>query len=941
MKLHKSLITVFIFCLYCFSLTAQTNTIEIKAKLLEDKQRLFILQKTVFYNNSKDTLTNIFLHNWANSFKNNDTPLGKRFMEDYRMNFYFSKEEDRGYSEINNLTVNYEPTSFKEVKNKPDILEVLLNKKLYPKDSVVISTSYVVKIPNANFTSYGKTKNGYHLRFWYLTPAVYDGDWNTMSNLNMDDLFQEPTNYKIEIDIPENLSLESNLYQYHTKKEGINSYYLIGTEKKDIILSINTPSRFFSFRTHNKEIKTDAFNGKLSKKEITAIIDQQLKFIENYLGKNPHTEFFIDSRTVNKNSLRELYGLPSWLKPFPKAFRWEVSFFKALTKKYIDDALNFNRRKDYWFADGLETFLMMEYMKKYYPDITILGKYSKYWPIKTYNLAQLKQNDKYPFIYQFSARKFFDQPLNTRADSLSNFNRKVVSKYKAGLGFKYLQGFIGDSIFRKTLKQFYQQENFKTTYSNLFTDILQENTSKNLDWFINDYVKTDKKIDYKIKKVRFSKNRDSLLVTIKNKRNVTAPIALYGIQKKNIVTKTWIPGIDSTKTVKIKLGSFNKLALNYEQIYPEHNFLDNFRNVNNSIISKPLQLRFFKDVENPYYNQIFYFPDFKYNLYDGLIMGVTFNNQPIITRNFEFRITPTYSTKSQNFTGSYLFAYNHFFEKSKIYKIRYGISGSNFHYAPELGYNTFYPFITLQFRRNTLRDVGSQFILGRLVYVNKEVAPNTPKTDRDNYKIFNLRYIHSKPNVIHRLQYAVNAEFATNFSKLSTDIRYRQFFDLQRSFDVRFFGGVFTHNNTEGDYFSFGLNRGTDYLFEQNLFGRSESSGIFSQQFVVADGGFKSNFDKPYFANQFIASVNTSVSIWKWAEVYNDFALLKNRGDNAKFFYENGIRLNFVPNIFEFYFPIYTNQGFDITKEAYPAKIKFIITTNLDQIYNFIRRGIL
>ena len=446
---------------------------------------------------------------------------------------------------------------------------------------------------------------------------------------------------------------------------------------------------------------------------------------------------------------------------------------------------------------------------------------------------------------------------------------------------------------------------------------------------------------YKIKKVKFTKNRDSLLVTIKNKRNTTAPAALYGIYKKKIISKTWVTNIDSTKTVKIKLGNFNKLALNYEQIYPEHNSLDNFRNINNNILNKPLQLRFYKDVENPYYNQLFYYPDVKYNLYDGLILGVTFNNQPIIEHNFDFRITPNYSTKSQNLTGSFSLGYNHFFKESSIYKIKYGLSGSNFHYAPELSYNTFYPFFTVQFRRNTLRDVGSRFLLGRLIYVNKEVHKDSIKTLKDNYKVFNLRYVHSKPTVINRLQYAVNAEYSTHFSKLSTDIRFRKFFDEDRSLNLRFFGGLFTHNTTNDNYFSFGLNRGSDYLFEQNLFGRSESSGFFSQQFVIADGGFKSNFDKPYFANQYIASINTSVSIWKWAELYNDVAILKNKNETPNYFYENGIRLNFIPNIFEFYFPIYTNQGFEVTKEAYPSKVKFIITTNLDQIYNFFRRGIL
>ncbi|MDD7913245.1 hypothetical protein [Polaribacter ponticola] len=40
-----------------------------------------------------------------------------------------------------------------------------------------------------------------------------------MSNLNIDDLYENPTNFDIEIDIPKEYVLESNLYQYETKKE--------------------------------------------------------------------------------------------------------------------------------------------------------------------------------------------------------------------------------------------------------------------------------------------------------------------------------------------------------------------------------------------------------------------------------------------------------------------------------------------------------------------------------------------------------------------------------------------------------------------------------------------------------------------------------------------------------------------------------------------------
>jgi hypothetical protein len=921
---------------------SQEHSIKIKAELDTLNHSLNIKQSIIFHNKTETTLHDIYLHNWANSFKNNNTPLGKRFVEDYKKDFYFANENERGYSKIHFIKSEGKDLDAQELREQNDIIQIQLNSPLKPQDSIEINTEYTVKIPVAKFTGYGRTQNAYHLRFWYVTPAVYQNGWNLMSNLNMDDLFEDVADFVIEISIPKKFHLQSNLYQYQTSTEKSNDYYLVGNQRKDIILNINTNAqRFKTFRLKDRVIKTDIYNKRIEYNASNEIIQRQITFIENYIGKHPHTEILVDANTVNKNSLRDLYGIPDWLKPYPENFKWETRFFKALVSKYIDDVLLFNKRDDYWLTDGIQTFLMMEYINKYYPDVTVFGRFSNLWGFKRYNLAKLKQNDKYPFLYQFSARRFFDQALTTRADSLSNFNRKVIGPYKAGLGMRYLQDFIGNNSLTNAFKEFYRNHRLKITNSSDFEKVITKNTDKNLDWFFNDYIKTNKKIDYKIKKVAFIKKEDSVEVTIKNKRNITAPVSLYTVKDKQIKSKIWITGVDSVKTVKIKANGFTKLALNYEQIYPEYNSLNNFKNINNSIISKPLQLRFLKDIEDPYYNQVFYNPNVKYNLYDGIILGVNFNNRPVIKHNFEFSLTPNYAFKSQNLTGSFSFAYDQFFEKTKIYKIRYGIAGSNFHYAPELSYNTFYPYVSIQFKRNTLRDVGTKSILSRIVYVNREIQPTQQAIESDRYSIINFRYIYSKPNVIRRLQYAVNAELGNNFTKLSTDIRYLKFFDKERSFNLRFFGGLFATNNSQGDYFSFGLNRSSDYLFEQTLFGRSESTGLFSQQFVISDGGFKSFYNQPSFANQLMLSTNTSVSLWKWIEVYNDAAMLKNKNENPRFFYENGMRLNFIPNILELYFPIYTNEGFEITDKAYPNKIRFVITSSLDRIYNFIRRGLL
>ena len=57
-------------------------------------------------------------------------------------------------------------------------------------------------------------------------------------------------------------------------------------------------------------------------------------------------------------------------------------------------------------------------------------------------------------------------------------------------------------------------------------------------------------------------------------------------------------GIDSTKTVTIAKGNFDKVSLNYEHIYPEYNSLDNWRNIHKSFLNKPIQFRFLKDIQD-------------------------------------------------------------------------------------------------------------------------------------------------------------------------------------------------------------------------------------------------------------------------------------------------------------------------------------------------------
>lgn len=914
---------------------AQTNNIKIIAKLDTKTNELKIQQEIEYVNKSNNILTEIYLHNWPNAYKDKNTPLAKRFIENYSKTFHFAKEKHRGHTNIKSISVDYELVNWEISEEKPDILKIILSEPLHLNGSIKINATYTVKIPKDKFTDYGVDVYTYNLRFWYLAPAIYNKDWKTYSNLDLDDLYVDFSNYEIDLITPAEYEVNTDLDITKKTINELNTYKLIGEKKLDIELNITSQNNFIKYNSKPVSIITNLNSEKLNNTIKTDIINRELAFIESYLGEFPHKKLLLNKIDYDKNPVYGFNQLPSFLAPFSDAFEWDIQLFKVLSKKYIDQLFLINMREDAWLADGLQTYLMLKYVEKFYPEVKAIGNISNIWGIRNFNLAQINFNQKYPFVYQFAARKNLDQALTTQTDSLSNFNRLIVNKYKAGLGLQYLDNYLGENTIKNAIKKYSEKYAGKTTESNLFFEEI--NTHKNIDWFKNEYLNTSKKIDYTIQKVSIQK--DSLEVTVLNKRNFTAPIQLYGVKNNQIKFKKWLPSIDSIAKITIPKNGFDKLSLNYESLLPEYNLRNNWRNVDSKLFHRPLQLKFLKDIENPYYNQFFYTPVARYNYYDGLVLGLAISNKTILRKSFNYKLTPSYSTKSQSFSGSYAFQYEYLPENNAIEKFSAGVTGSSYHYAENLSYNTLTNYALLEFKRNNLRDVQSKAIVASFTLVDREKSPTqTQHPETNKYNVFNLGFGYAKPNIIEDVRFSSNLEISNKFSKVSLTGQYRVLTDANRQFDFRFFAGAFLKNTTKTDFFSFALDRPSDYLFQYDYLGRSETTGILSQQIIINEGGFKSKLPTSY-ANQWLSTINTSIGLWRWVEAYNDIGFVKNKGKSVYFAYENGFRLNFVPDILEVYFPFYSNLGWEITEANYSSKIRFVLVLKPKKIYNFVRRG--
>ena len=609
-----------------------------------------------------------------------NTGLANRFAEEFKKSLHLAKNDERGSTTIvSAVDDDYRGMTWKRTQEK-DIIGLNLNKSLIPNESAKFFITYTVKLPSNKFTSYGYDNSGqYYLKDWYLTPAVYDGKWRLYSNKNLEDQYTDAANTTIDFSYPKNLYLASNYLVLNNAKVANGQYaQLIGVNQKNCEIILSTKKKFTTHVTERMTIVTDIESSKFDKISQGISINRVTDFVSNNLGEYPHPYLLVSEIDYAKSPLYGLSQLPSFIRPYDEQFQFELKFLKTALNTILEKSLYLNPRKDQWLKDALVNYLMISYVDAYYPDQKLLGKLSKIWGVRSFHLAKMNFNEQYPLLSMFMARKNLDQPLATPNDSLLWFNQKIANRYKAGLGFSYLANYIGKDKVDTSIKSFFKHYKLSKVKTIDFESILKRSTPKDVDWFFKDYITSAERIDFKIKDVK--KTDDSLIVTIKNKTGINTPISLFGMRNDSVISKYWFSNITNEGTFTIPRDGEDRLVLNYDHKIPEFNQRDNWKSLGGFLSSnKKVKLTFFKDLENPYYNQIFYVPVVSFNIYDGWSPGMRIHNKTFLERPFVYDFSPSYALREKAFVGYGKFNYRKYHGKKRF--VCFKLSNKRFYFS--------------------------------------------------------------------------------------------------------------------------------------------------------------------------------------------------------------------------------------------------------------------
>ena len=938
----KSIYKIFLFILVLLTSLKQhaQHHSKMTVELNTENKTLLIKQEITFFNESNDTLKSIVLNDWNNAYSTKNTPLAKRFSDEFYRGFHLAKEEERGStSNLIITTTNQHFLPWNRTEENPDYVVLQLQEPLLPNQKITFHLSYLSKIPSDKFTKYGYNNNGIlHLKNWYLTPARYENHtFVTNSNNNLDDIANAISDFEIELTTPATLEVTSDLnVSKAIVNKDLKNYKFSGRNRTDFSMILEPKSTFESYKNASVEVLTDLKNNKLDGIQKAIVIDRIVTYVNNLIGKYPYDKIVVTQTNYDRNPFYGLNQLPSFLSPFPDEFIFEIKFLKTYLNEYLKTSLHLDPRKDNWIYDGIQVYTMMKYMDEHHPNTKMMGSASNIRLLKSFNLTNIDFNGQYSYFYMLMARKNLDQPVSSPKNTLIKFNEQIASKYRAGLSIRFLDDYLQNNTVPNSIKQFYVLNKTQQVARSDFEYLLKSNTTKDINWFFKTIIDSRDIIDFKFSNV--VKTKDSITFSVKNRTGTPIPIPIYGTKKGEIVFKQWLDIQESDSTFTIPRNTIDKIILNLKNEVPEYNLRNNWKKIEGFFPNnRPVKFVFMKDLEDPYYNQVLYVPSIYYNLYDGVTPGIRLHNKTILEKPFIFDVNPSYSTKSKNLSGSAIFVVNQNFRNSTLYNARYSISGSYFHYAEDAAYLRLNPSLQLRIREPNFRDNRKQLFSFRQVIVNKEKSALVIDNSPENYSVFDARYINTKTEVTNHFNFMTDLQISGKFGKITGEIEYRKLFENNRQINLRFYAGTFLYNKTQSDFFSFALDRPTDYLFDYNYFGRSESTGLFSQQYIVAEGGFKSKIATP-FANRWITSLNASYSIWNWIEAYGDIGLIKNADTKGRFVYDSGIRLNLVTDYFELYFPIYSNNGWEIAHDNYNEKIRFIVTFSPKTLINLFNR---
>ncbi len=516
---------------------------KIKVKVDPESGKISGIENITYSNNSPDTLQQIVIRLYQDYFKKGNTRTWPADPEDVNDGVNIE------YIIIDSDTIDFDDD--KLYRRKGTNVFVQLNEGLLTDDKVDLEIKWDFSVDRNTKIRMGKyDESSYFIAYWYPQISVYDDidGWDEFNYGGITESYNDFCSFEVEITVPKNfivwatgelqnpeeLLAEKYLSRYYRSRKEKTIVNII--DSTDLALQDFTKSKP-SLTWKFKATRITDFSFALSDHylwDATCLIvdkDLQKKVLINSAYNKRSKDFYkvaeIAITTLNFLS-NELPGIPY---PFPQmtvfnggggmefpmmvndasSATYGYAFYLTsheITHSYFPFFVGINERKYAWMDESMAVMLPLDFQMKNIQDEDRIEMYANYYSdnagleleIPPIIPSQIISYDVYKVSYRLAA-----------------YRRPVFANL-------FLQEILGDSLFKKAIKEFIFRWNGKHPMPNDFFFTFNNVTGEDLSWYWKPWFFDFAYPDLAISNVEL--NDENVEVSIKNNGNLPLPIQL-------------------------------------------------------------------------------------------------------------------------------------------------------------------------------------------------------------------------------------------------------------------------------------------------------------------------------------------------------------------------------------------------------------------------------
>ncbi len=504
-------------------------------------------QQLVYFNNSPDTITELFYHLYFNAFQPGSAmDIWNRHARDPDMRIEqieHLQPEEQGFLNVKSLTQNGRSLSFDE---NGTILYVALAEPLHPGKTASLEMEFTGQVPIQIRRSGRDNAEGisYSMSQWYPKLCVYDADgWHPDQYLGRE-FYGDFGDFDVKISIDKRFIVAATGYLQNGNSIGYG-YQDMGV----VVPELSTEKLIWHFHatnvhdfvwaadpeyTHTHYTREDGIvfhyfyqnntQTEESWTQLPAIMDHAFDFLNEHFGRYPYQSFsFIQGGDQGME-----YPMATLITGNRSLLSLVGVSIHELAHSWYYGVIGTDELRYAWMDEGFVNYATVLTMKELYNAGLLKGEHTER------NFESDYKN------YSAIVRLGIEEPMSTHANHFSSNTAYFGATYAKGCVFlAQLEYIIGTKAIRNTLLHYFNAWKFKHPRPEDFIRIAEEESGLVLNWYLDYWISSTKTIDYGIENV-YADGVTSI-VTLRRTGEISMPLELRARTKRGTDFLLYIP----------------------------------------------------------------------------------------------------------------------------------------------------------------------------------------------------------------------------------------------------------------------------------------------------------------------------------------------------------------------------------------------------------------